>query len=479
MGDILDQSGEDILAALRTRRLSARDFMQETLSRISAVNPAINAIVSLRPTDVLLAEAEAADAALNAGTAGPLTGLPFAIKDLCATAGLRTTWGSPLYADFIPAKDDALAACLRKAGAIIIGKTNTPEMGLGSHTFNPVHGATQNPYATGKTPGGSSGGAAAALATRMVALADGSDMMGSLRNPAAFCNVYGFRPTWDLIAGDATGDTYLHVMSTNGPMARSPRDLALLLDVMAGVNPRQPHGRPPAASYLAGLPTDVRGRRIGWLGDWGGALPMEPGILAQCETALTEFTEMGCTVTPVATPFSADDMWESWCQLRHWSNAASMAEDWADPARRALIKPELAWEIQRGQALSALDVHRASTIRSQWYATLADLFTRYDALVLPSAQVWPFSIDIRYPESISGHSMDTYHRWMQVVVPVSLAGVPALNVPIGFSPAQDGAPALPMGMQIFGAAGQDAQILQLGHAYHQRTEWPQRHPALL
>jgi amidase len=453
--------------ALRARMASGAvapvDVTEAYLDRIDRLNPALNAIISPRPRADVLAEARAADPG-----GGLLAGLPIAVKDLVATAGIRTTWGSPLFADFVPQADDLLAARLRAAGAILIGKTNTPEFGLGSHTFNPVHGPTRNPYDLGRTPGGSSGGAAAALAARLLPLADGSDAMGSLRNPSGFCNVYGFRPTWGLVPAEPVGDMYLHTLATDGPMGRSPADCALLLGVLAGRDPRRPLGRD--AGDLT-LHPEARGRRIGWLGDWGGAYPTEPGILSLCETALGVFETLGAQVEPVPPPMPAAEIWEAWSTLRSWAVAMGKADIHRDPARRALLKPAMLWEIERGLALSAAQVHAASEVRSAHFRAMAALLARYDALALPSAQVWPFPVEWVHPREIAGHAMDTYHRWMEVVVPVSLGGLPCLGLPAGFSDA-----GLPMGMQLFGAAGSDARILSLGQAYHEVTDWPNRRP---
>jgi amidase len=452
---------------MERRQLSAAELMAAFLDRIEAVNPQLNAIVALRDRAALMQEAEAADGGPRRGW---LHGLPLAVKDLAATAGIVTTWGSPIYAGHVPAVDDLLPTRLKAAGAILIGKTNAPEFGLGSHTFNEVYGATRNPYDLARSAGGSSGGAAAALAARLVPVADGSDAMGSLRNPAAFCNVYGFRPSFGLVPADPEGDTFLHQLATDGPMGRTVEDVARLLETLAGPDPRVPHGR-PAEPYSEALDIDPAGRRIGWLGDWGGAYPIEPGILAACEAALAVFAEHGCTVEAVAPPFPAERLWQSWTTLRSWSVAAGKAELHADPARRAMLKPELIWEIERGLALSALEVHRASVIRSEWFARLAGLFERCDVLALPAAQVWPFPVEWRWPQQIAGRAMDSYHRWMEVVVPVSLAGLPCLALPAGF-----GAGGLPTGLQLFGPRGADREILRLGQAYHRVTDWPGRRP---
>ncbi len=470
VNEVTDLSAGDLAAGIATGRITAEAAMAACLDQIEAANPLINAIVSLRPREVLLAEARAMDRGPRRGL---LHGLPVAVKDLVATQGLRTTWGSPLFADFVPQEDDLVAARMRAAGAIFIGKTNTPEWGHGSHSFNPVHGITRNPYDLTRSAGGSSGGAAAALAARMVPLADGSDMMGSLRNPAAFCNVYGFRPTWGLVPQDAVGDTYLSTLSTEGPMARSPEDLLLLLRVLSGPLPAVPFCRTePLPETLA--PGDLAGLKIGWLGDWGGAYALEPGIADLCEAALRMLEDLGATVDPVAPPFSAEALWSSWTTLRAMLNAGAKKALYDDPAKRAQLKPETIWEIEQGLTLSAAAVYEASTIRSRWHARAAQLFESYDVLILPSAQVWPFPAEWRWPQSINGRAMDTYHRWMEIVVPVSLIGLPCLAAPVGF-----GAAGLPMGMQIVGPHGGDARLLALGAAWHRATDWPRRRAPVL
>jgi amidase len=465
----MDFSASDLARAIAGRTLAPSEVMAAYLTRLDARNPAINAVVSGVDADVLMAQARAMD---DAPRRGWLHGMPIAVKDLVATRGLRTTWGSPLFADHVPARDDLLAARMRGAGAILVGKTNTPEWGHGSHSFNPVHGVTRNPYDLTRTAGGSSGGAAAALAARIVPVADGSDMMGSLRNPAAFCNVYGFRPSYGLVPADAEGDTFMATLATEGPMGRTVEDVARLLSVQAGVNPEVPFGRDGAA-FGDMLDMDIKGRRIGWLGDWGGAYPCEPGIIALCEGALQVFGDMGAIVEPVTPPYPAEKLWHAWITLRAMLNAEGKRALYEDPAKRALLKPETIWEIEQGLSLSARDVHSASVIRSRWYAHAARLFTRFDALVMPTAQVWPFPVEWRWPQAINGRPLDSYHRWMEVVVPVSLIGLPSLNVPVGF-----GGHGLPMGMQIIGPTGADAKVLAMGHAYHMATDWPGRHPPL-
>ena len=470
--DLCALSASEMSRLIATRKLAPSEVMSAHLDRIERLNPALNAVISQRDPDVLMREARAAD---DAPAMGWLHGLPLAVKDLCATKGLRTTKGSPLFADFVPEKDDLLAARMRGAGAIFIGKTNTPEWGHGSHSFNTVHGVTRNPYNHAVTAGGSSGGAAAALAARLVPVADGSDMMGSLRNPAAFCNVYGFRPSWGLVPSDADGDTFLSTMSTEGPMARCIEDVARLLDVQAGPNPRVPFGR-ISERFGDKLNIDVRGMRIGWLGDWGGAYAFEPGIIGACETALQVFADMGAIVEPLPPPFSAAELWQSWVTLRAMMNSNAMRTLYDDLATRAQIKPETIWEIEQGLNLTADAVYAASVIRSRWYARAADLFQTYDALVLPTAQVWPFPVEWRWPQTINDRAMDTYHRWMEVVIPASLVGLPALNLPAGFGAKGSRSDGLPMGMQLIGPVGADAKVLAMGQSYHLATDWPNKRP---
>lgn len=464
---LMDESATALSRLIASRKVSPSELMAAYLKRLPVPNAAINAIVSPRDPDELMSEARALD---DRPPAGWLHGLPLAVKDLVAVRGLRTTYGSPLYRDHVPAADDLVAARLRAAGAVFTGKTNTPEWGHGSHSFNPVFGVTRNPYDRARTAGGSSGGAAAALAARLVPVADGSDMMGSLRNPAAFCNIYGFRPSWGLVPADAEGDTFMATLATDGPMGRTIEDVARLLETLAGESPAVPFGQ-PRASYADRLAIDLRGLKIGWLADWGGAYPCEPGILDQCTLGLDVLEGLGAHVEPLAPPFPAEELWQAWIHLRGFLNAGSKGALWADAEKRALLKPETVWEIEFGQTVSAAQVYAASVTRSRWYARAAELFQRYDLLVMPSAQVWPFPAEWHWPQAINGRTMDTYHRWMEVVVPVSLIGLPSLAVPCGF-----GAAGLPTGMQLIGAFGSDAKVLAIGEQYHRATRWPERRP---
>jgi amidase len=416
-----DRSALWQLSAMRSGRLDPRALMEEVLDRVAASD--LNAVVSVRDRAALLAEA-------GDPRPGPLSGLPMAVKDMVDTAGIRTTYGHPAFADHVPEADAPLVARLKAAGAIVIGKTNVPEFALGSHTYNRVHGATTNPYDRTRSAGGSSGGAGAALATGLVALADGSDMMGSLRNPAAWNGVYGLRPTWGLVPPAPKGDPELHRISTDGPMARDPDDLELLLSVLA-----------PA--YRAAPPRPLR---IGWVGDWGGVWPVEDGLLEVCEAALGGLAE------PLAPPFPADGLWESWTTLRSVAMAANLKPVWTE-AFAADSKPELVWEVERGRSMPLDEVLRASAIRAEWVRAAEAL--PVDVIALPATQCLPFEAGIDWPREIAGREMDSYHRWMEAMVPASLAGLPAISVPAGTLRG------LPVGLQLVAKRGGDSDLIAL------------------
>ncbi len=446
-------------AAIKARELSCREVMRAHLDRIAAVNGAVNAIVSLRAPAALLAEADACDADLAAGRwRGPLHGFPHAVKDLAATRGLRTTWGSPLFADHVPAADALFVERLRTAGAILIGKTNVPEFGLGSHSANPVFGTTRNAFDQRLSAGGSSGGAAVAVALHMVPLADGNDFMGSLRNPAGWNGVFSLRPTAGRVPMLPAPEAYLQQLTTDGPIGRNVADLALLLGVMSGADARAPLAlaEPPLPTTL--LAGDVAGERIGWLDDYAAALPMEEGILASARAALDVLARAGCVVEDAALAFDRAKIWDCWLAWRHTLLAGRHAATYAEPARRAMMKPELIWEIEGGFKLAATDLYAASITRTLLRARFLQLFERYDALALPSAQVFPFAAELDWPRAIAGVAMDTYHRWMEVVVPGTLSGCPVVCLPAG-------SPDRPSGLQLIGRPGGERALLRLARAF--------------
>jgi amidase len=476
MTKLTDLSACELTRMIASRAVSAEELMRETLDRIERFNPKVNAIVSLVPREEALAQARASDRALaEAGPSGPLHGIPFAVKDLEETAGLLTTYGSPLFKDNIPAEDSLMVSRLRTAGALIIGKTNVPEFGFGSQTYNNIFGATLNAYDQSRTAGGSSGGAAVALALRLLPLADGSDHGGSLRNPAAFNNVYGFRPSPGRIP-DLDGDRFGLSLPVLGPMARDIDDLALLFSVQAGPDARVPISCPePGARFAPVRAGEMAGLRIGWLGDLDGELPMEAGIMSLCEAGLAVLEGLGAAVEPARLGFPPEEIWKSWTILRAWGVAFRLGEAYRDPARRHLLKPEAQWEVEQGLGLSGQDVAAQIERRNAWLRQALNLFVQYDFLALPSAQVFPFSAEQHWPREIAGRTMDSYHRWMEVVTPVTLGGLPALNVPVGFNEA-----GLPMGMQLIGPPRGDLAVLRLAKAYDDATGWPgRRKPPLL
>ena len=471
VSDLILMDAPALSEAIGAKRVSCREVMAAFLDHIERFNPKVNAIVSLQPRDTLLAQAEERDRELARGERrGWMHGFPHAVKDLAPTRGLRTTWGSPLL-DTVPGEDAIFVERLRNSGAIIIGKTNVAELGMGSQSYNPIFGTTVNPYDLSKTAGGSSGGAAAALALRMLPVADGSDMMGSLRNPAAYNNVLSLRPSYGRVPS-ADIELFFGQLMVAGPMARNAADLALLLSVMAGPDARMPLSIDvDPAIFTRSLERDFRGTRIAWLGDLGGYLPMEPGIVELCRAALKVLEAIGCAVEESGLGFPPERMWASWLTLRHWLIAGNLGAFYQDRAKRELMKPEAVWEVERGIKLSAQDVYQASVERSELYRAVLKLFDNYEYLALPSAQLFPFDASTHWPKMVNGVAMDTYHRWMEVVVLASMLGFPVVNVPVGFS--RNG---LAMGMQIIGRRNADFAVLQLAHAYDQSTHWVRDYP---
>jgi amidase len=393
---------------IKTRQISCREVMQTYLDHIEQFNPKVNALVSLQARDLLLKQATERDAQLARNEyCGWMHGLPHAVKDLVPTHGIRTTLGSRLV-NIIPEEDAIFVERLRKAGAIIIGKTNTSEFGLGSQTYNSVFGTTLNAYDQTKTAGGSSGGAAVALALRMVPVADGTDMMGSLRNPAAYNNVIGFRPSHGRVP--TTGvELFLGQLGVSGPMARTTTDLAMLISVMAGHDKRAPlslHGDP--AMFTRRLERDFRGTRVAWLGDLGGHLQIEPEITDLCRNSLHTLEALGCDVDDTHIDFPSERLWDTWITLRHWLVGGELMHFYRNPRERDKMKPEAVWEVEGGLNLTANNVYEASIARSDFYRATMKVFGTYTYLLLPSAQVFPFDATLRWPQSINGVGMDTY-----------------------------------------------------------------------
>ena len=460
-GDIVTLDAVGLARAIRERKLSCVEVMDACLDQVERFNPAVNAIVALQDRGDLLRQAADRDRQLARGDAvGPLHGFPHAVKDLRPVKGIRFTQGSPIFRDVVAAADGLSVERLRRAGAIFIGKTNTPEFGLGSHTYNPVYGLTRNAYDPSKSAGGSTGGGAVALALRMVPLADGSDFGGSLRNPAGWNNVFGLRPSIGRVAEHGRED-WLSSMGVTGPMARSVADLALLLSVQAGYDARAPMSLEGDGARFAGpLGADVRGRRIAWAGDFGGFTPCEPGVLDVCRGALRSFEGLGCVVEDAFPDYPLEKVWRSFVRLRGWQQGGGLRELYDDPARRPLLKAEAVFEVETGAGLSAYDVQADSVVRSDWSQAVRRFFERYDYLVLPTAQLFPFDAELTWPRTIAGHTMQTYHEWMKAACLVTMSGCPALAAPAGFGPQ-----GLAMGIQIVGPVHAELACLQLAAAY--------------
>ncbi|MEO7634991.1 MAG: amidase [Sphingomicrobium sp.] len=472
--NIVDLSATQLSAAIHARKLSCVELMTACLDRIGAVNPAVNAIVALQDRAGLLAQAGERDAMLARGQSmGPLHGFPHAVKDLQPVKGLPHSDGSAIFRNRIATSDGMMVGRLRNAGVIFIGKTNTPEFGLGSHTYNAVYGLTRNAWNQRRSAGGSSGGAAVALATRMVPLADGSDYGGSLRNPAGWNNVCGFRTSAGRVPNGS--DQWIPSMGVVGPMGRSVADVGLLLSVIAGQDPAAPLSMDsPVAGFAGPLDGDVKGKRIGWLGDFGGNAPTEPQVLSICRTALARFAALGCSLDEAVPDYPIADAWKTFVALRGWQQGAGLLAHYRDPARRALLKPEAIGEVETGLKLSAYDITSLTAARSDWTRAFRKLFERFDFLVAPTAQLLPFDAAIDWPHSVAGQAMGSYHEWMKGCCLVSLSGCPALAFPAGFGPGN-----LPIGLQIIAPVHQERACLNLGAAYEAAGGWSQAPPPIV
>ncbi len=465
--DITQWSALDLSRAIHSKQVSCREVMRATLAQVDRLNPGSNAIVSRVDSDALLAQADERDAQLACGESmGWMHGMPQAIKDLANVQGLRSTLGSPLMKDFVASEDGLMAQRMKAAGAIIIGKTNTPEFGLGSHTFNEVFGPTRNAWDPSKSAGGSSGGAAVALAQRLLPVADGSDFMGSLRNPAGWNHVFGLRPSQGRVPMWPAQDVFIAQLGTEGPMGRHVRDVAMLLSTQAGAHPASPLSLTDDPTLFAGaLDSDPKGQRIGWLGDLQGYLPMEGGILDLCESALNSFSGMGCSVDEARLGMPPEQIWQAWLVWRQALVGPRIAPFLINPANRAHIKPEALWEHDQSLTLTGAQLMSASASRTRFYQSMLQLFEKFDVLAIPVAQVWPFDVSLRWPQNVAGRGMDTYHRWMEVVIYATFAGLPSISVPAGF-----GANGLPMGLALIGKPQGDWDLLKLAHAYEMANQ---------
>jgi amidase len=465
--EICFMTASEMVQQIRNKELSCREVMKAHLNQIERVNPIVNAIVTRIPAEQALALADAADEALAQGKGiGPLHGLPIAHKDLVPTKDMRTTFGSPIYKDFVPDHDGLIVERLKKAGAIAIGKTNTSEFGAGSQTFNQVFGETLNPYDTTKTCGGSSGGAAVALACGMLPLADGSDTGGSLRNPGNFCNIVGFRtspgrvPIWP-----NPGAWY--PISVQGPMARTVQDAALMLSAIAGPDPRSPIAiAEPGRVFSGSLERDFKGVKVAWSKNLGD-LPVDPKVTQVLEDQRCLLHDIGCIVEAGQPDFSgADEIFKVWRAWRYELRYSELLKD-----HRKLIKDTVVWNTEQGQKLTGPQLGRAEVQRTELYQRVREFMENYDFLICPVNQVPPFDIKQPYVKEIDGVKMETYIDWMKSCYYITVTGLPAISVPCGFTPE-----GLPVGMQIVGRHNADFSVLQLAHAFEQATGFWKQHP---
>jgi amidase len=461
-------SAVEMARLIRTKKLSAREALAAHMKQIERVNPKVNAIVTLVPEMAADAAAKADEMQAHEEILGPLHGLPVAHKDLLETRGIRTTFGSPLYRDYVPTEDDIVVDRMRRAGAIIVGKTNTPEFGAGSQTFNKVFGATYNPYDLGKTCGGSSGGAAVALACGMVPVATGSDTGGSLRNPAAFCNVVGFRPSVGRVPNPKAAFAW-STLSTSGCLGRSVADLALALSTIAGPDSRAPLSiNEPGERFARPLDRNFKSVRVAWFKDLGGA-PFDPRVRGVVDGHRGTFESLGCIVEQAEPDFAAAEI--AFRTLRAWNSANSHGEQLRE--HPDAFKDTLKGEIEEGLRLTGMDVARAETANGQLWRRFQAFLEKYEYFVLPTTQLPAFDVNTQYPTEIAGVKFDNYIDWMKSCWYISATGNPAASVPGGFT-----AEGLPVGVQIVGRNQEDFSVLQMAHAFEQATGFGKKHPAI-
>ncbi len=467
--DICFMTAVEIASMIRKKALSSREVLEAHLLQIERVNPQVNAIVTLVLDQAKNGARKADQAQAKGAPLGPLHGLPIAHKDLMDTAGIRTTYGSPIYKDHIPAADAIPVERIKRAGAITIGKTNTPEFGAGSQTFNKVFGATKNPYDLTKTCGGSSGGAAVSLACGMLPIADGSDTGGSLRNPAAFCGIVGFRPSPGRVPAAAKGLAW-STLSVSGPMARNVPDVALLLSVMAGPDPRSPVSlTEPGSKFAANLERSFKGTRVAFFKDLGG-IPFDRRIRDAVNAHRRTFESLGCIVEEAEPDWTGAD--EAFNTLRAWGYSTSYAG--LVRTHRDQIKESVIWEVERGLKLTSADLSRAESLHASLWDRMRIFQEKYEFFILPTTQVPPFDLSQEFVTEIEGVRMGTYIEWMKACYFISILENPSISMPCGFTPE-----GLPVGLQIVGRHREDLAVLQMGHAFEQATKTLRKRPAIL
>ncbi|PPB49778.1 amidase [Arthrobacter pityocampae] len=467
-GALHELSAVDLIGAIRRREVSAREALDAHFDRIDAVNGRINAVIT-EDRDGAVALAAAADELTASGAdLPPLHGLPMTHKDTHNTRGLRTTQGSSIFRDFVPTFDDLIIGRLKSAGVVTTGKTNVPEFAAGSHTFNEVFGTTVNPYDTSRSAGGSSGGVAASIAARIQPLGDGSDMGGSLRVPASFCNVVGYRPSIGVVPSLPTRNAWAW-LSRSGLMARDVEDIALGMTAIAGAHAAIPYAYPVRGSFGAGLERDLTGLRIGWSPDFGLGVPVDREVLRVLEGQLQVFAGLGAIVEEAAPDLrDADQVFGTTRAFDFVLGLGDLVAKHGDA-----IKPEIRWNVEQGQRLTAQDLVDAALARTRLDTSVRRYFGRYDVFLSPAAQVLPFDAAERYPTSLDGVAFETYLDWMRAACLISATGLPAVSVPAGFS-----ADGLPVGLQIVMPHGSDIELLQVAYAFEQATGWAKRAPDL-
>jgi amidase len=465
--ELCELSAVELAARLARKQVSAREVMSAHLAQIERINPSVNAIVTLVAEQAMASAASADERIARDGPLGPLHGLPVAHKDLVDTAGIRTTQGSPFYRDTVPTRDALIVTRMRGAGAITIGKTNTPEFGAGSQTFNTVFGATRNPYDLTKTCGGSSGGAAVAVAARMLPIADGTDVGGSLRNPPAFCNVVGLRPSPGRVPNEATSWSSF---SVSGPIARTVADVALLLSAMAGADHRSPLSIvEDPARFRAPLDKDFKGVRVAWWRGLGG-IPVETEIRRVVEANRTVFQELGCVVEDAEPDFTG--VADAFPLLRYVGNFSRFAP--LIQERPEWVKDTIKFEVAQAERATGADVGKALARQAQMFNQSREFFDRYEYFILPVTQVAPFDVNTPYPVEIEGTAMKSYIDWMRSCWYITMMSNPAISVPGGFTSS-----GLPVGVQIVGRHRDEWGVLQLAHAFEQATRHGTRRPLLV
>lgn len=469
VSDICFLTAVEMSDLIRHKKLSSREVLAAHLAQIERVNPKVNAIVTLVAEQATENARKADELQAHGKLMGPLHGLPVVHKDLFETAGIRTTFGSRIFKDNVPKRDAIIVERINGAGAICVGKSNTPEFGAGSQTFNEVFGTTKNPYDLTKTCGGSSGGAAVSLACGMVPIADGSDSGGSLRNPASFCNVVGLRTAPGRVPVHAQGNAWLTI-AVQGPMARTVSDLALLLSVIAGPDARSPISiTEPGTRFAGSLKRDFKGTRVAWYKDMGG-IPFEPQVTSAVNGQRKVFEDLGCIVEEAEPDWThAHDGYDT---LRAWNYAATQAENVR--LHRDLVKDTILWEVERGSKLSGADIARANAQRSAAWDRMRRFQEKYEYFIAPTCQVLPYDLTKPYPSEINGVTMSTYIEWQKSCILISALESPSISMPCGFT-----SDALPVGLQIVGRHRDEFSVLQMAHAFEQATRWGQRRPAIV